>query len=148
MEKTKTTVKAFLDSLPDDRREDMKKLDAVITKAIPKAKKTMWEGIFWGGSEQRIIGYGDCVYINSAKKEVHWFIVGLALQKNYITVFVSAVQNGKYITEDFADKLASNNPGSKKIKVGKSTISFKSIDDINTKVLAELVTKSYELFNK
>jgi hypothetical protein len=135
MQVTQLDPKDFIASLPADRREAIAQLDELITNAAPKAKKVMWEGIFWGGSQQQIIGYGEMTYVGSNKKEGTWFLVGLALQKNYITVFVNGVQNGQYIAEKYKDKLG-------KAKVGKSSISFTKLENINLDVLAEVVSKA------
>ena len=93
----------------------------------------MWEGRFWGGSDQRIIGYGDYSYTRSDGKTVEWFIVGLAQQKQYISVYVNAADETGYLTEQYADRLG-------KAKVGKSSISFTSLDDIHLDVLLDLIT--------
>ena len=59
----------------------------------------LWEGKFWGGSDQRIISYGEFTHTNRSGKNVSWFVVGLAAQKNYLTVFVTAVEDGAYLAE-------------------------------------------------
>ena len=92
----------------------------------------MWEGIFWGGSEQRIIGYGNYSYLRSDKKQIEWFIVGLARQKNYFSVYVNAVEAGRYLSELYGPRLG-------KVKTGKSSISFRKLADINLDVLSEMV---------
>lgn len=135
MEKTKTPIKAYLKSLPEESRADLTKLDKLITAALPDAKKVMWEGVFWGGTNQRIIGYGDISYTGSNKKTVEWFIVGLALQKNYITVTVSTVDVQKFLK----DKKAFG-----KAKFGKSTITFTKLADINPEILIEIVKQGYD----
>jgi len=48
----------------------------------------------------------------------------LALQKNYISLYVNAVENGKYVSEICGKDLG-------KVKIGKSSISFKSIGDLD-----------------
>jgi len=124
--------------LPEESQDDISKLDKAITKAMHGMEKTMWEGVFWGGSQQKIIGYGELTYTNSKKQKIEWFTIGLALQKNYITVYVNAVQSGLYLAENFKDKLG-------KAKVGKSTITFKKLEDINIEDLLEVVKRAYEL---
>jgi hypothetical protein len=65
----------------------------------------MWEGVFWGGSEQRIIGYGNFSYQRSDKKQVEWFLVGLTRQKNYFSVYVNAVEGKHYLAELYGSRL-------------------------------------------
>jgi hypothetical protein len=69
---------------------------------------------------------------------VDWFIAGLAAQKNYITVFVTAVEEGAYLAERYADRLG-------KVKVGRTTVSFKRLADVDLKVLLELIRRAREL---
>ena len=88
MEKSKATPDAFLAALPDDVREQMQTLDAEITRIMETRTRVLWDGRLWGGSDQRIIGYGDISYRGSSGKTVDWFLVELAAQKNHITVFV------------------------------------------------------------
>jgi len=59
----------------------------------------------------------------------------LASQKNYISVYVNATDEDGYLTEKYIDKLG-------KAKVGKSSISFDSLEDINLDVLLELIDKA------
>lgn len=137
LKKTDTSPADFIGSLPPDVRDDVELLDAAITEAMPGQEKTLLEGKFWGGSDQRIIGYGDYSYERSDGKTVEWFIVGLARQKNYLSVYVNAVDGDGYLAEKYADQLG-------KAKVGKATISFNSVEDINLDVLIDLVGQANE----
>jgi len=137
MEKTKTSPDSYIASLPEASRDDIEKLDQLISKVMSDHSRVMWEGVFWSGSEQKIIGYGDLTYIGSNKKEVEWFVIGLTLQKNYISVYVNAVER-KLNLVDYKDKLG-------KAKVGRSSIGFNSLSDVKIDVLLELVKKAKEL---
>ena len=57
MQISRVPVDRFLGGCSDD----MRLLDSVITSAMPGRSRTLWEGVFWGGTEQQIIGYGDLV---------------------------------------------------------------------------------------
>lgn len=138
MKITKTNPNNYIASLPESQRESVRKTDKLITSAAPRIKRVMWEGKFWGGTDQKIIGYGNITYTGSNKKEVEWFIVGLAAQKNYITLFVSAVENGEYVVQQYKNKVG-------KAKVGKSTISFKNIDDLDLDSVHKIVKKAFKL---
>ncbi|MGV8083607.1 MAG: hypothetical protein AB2L09_08265 [Coriobacteriia bacterium] len=103
----------------------------MITDVMDNPPRTLWEGRFWGGSEQTIIGYGDFVS-GRPGKQTDWFMVGLALQKNYISLYVNAVQNGQYVAEQYRSQLG-------RVKVGKASISFNRLDDINLDGLAAVL---------
>lgn len=140
MQKVAIDPSEHIDSLPDEVKNDIKTLDQEISKAMAGETRVLWQGIFWGGSEQNVIGYGDVVY-ERPKGNVEWFIVGLGLQKNYISVYVTAVEGKQYLAEKYADKLG-------KAKIGKSSISFKKLSDINLDVLIDLVKKAKTLMSQ
>ena len=136
MEKVKTNPDEYIKSLPDEIRPAMTKLDKAISKIMKGEERVLWTGTFWGGSEQHIIGYGDLKYERKGKI-VEWLVVGLALQKNYISLYVNAVADNRYMTEIYGPDLG-------KVKIGKSSISFKDLDAVNMEKLLELVTKARE----
>jgi hypothetical protein len=59
-------------------------------------------------------------------------MVGLAAQKNYLSMYVNAVDDDGYVLAQYKDRLG-------KVKVGAASISFKDVDDVNIDVLMELV---------
>lgn len=132
MQKTTKNIDEHIASLPEAVREDMYALDQKISQHMPGVERVLWEGVFWGGSEQTIIGYGDFQYKRSDKETVQWFMVGLALQKNYISVYLNVVEDNQYITKKYAHKLG-------KVKVGSSSVSFKKLADVNLAELLKLV---------
>jgi hypothetical protein len=138
MEKTKKDPDKFLNELPESHRSDVIRLDKEISKIMKGQPRILWSGVFWGGSEQNIIGYGDLVYDRKGKK-VEWFQIGLALQKNYISLYVNAVEDGKYLSQRYADQLG-------KVKVGASSISFKRLEDIDMPKLLEMLKLAKKSF--
>ncbi len=82
MEKTNRDIGGYLESLPDHAQQDMKALDVAISETMAGLPKTLFEGKLWGGSDQEIIGYGTYTYRRSDKRQVEWFVIGLALQKS------------------------------------------------------------------
>ena len=135
MEIVDRDIDEYLASLPEGVREDMTALDAVIGPVMAGLPRELYVGKFWGGSDQEIIGYGRVAYPRADGKEVEWFMVGLAKQKQYLSVYISAVEDGKYLSE-------TSGPGLGKVKVGKSSISFKSVDDIDLEALGALVSRA------
>lgn len=132
MEISLQSVGDHLASLPDDVRDDIVLLDSQIVASMPLASRVLFEGKFWGGSDQKIIGYGEFRYTNSSGKAVVWFMVGLAAQKNYISMYVNALDDDGYLLAKYKDSLG-------KVKTGSASISFKTVDDVDLGVLMELV---------
>lgn len=84
------------------------------------------------------VGEGEYSYEKSNRETVEWFIVGLAAQQNYISIYVSATDGDRYLTEKYASTLG-------KVKVGKSSIGFDTIDDIDLDKLSRLATDARRL---
>lgn len=138
MQKSDLDPDALLQAIEEKFRVDMILLDREIAKVMVGESRDVWEGKFWGGTDQNIIGYGDYTYVRSDRKTVEWFINGLAAQKKYISVYLNAVEDGEYVTEKYG-------PDVGKVKVGKSTLSFGSLDEIDLEKLLELVKRSRDL---
>lgn len=135
MKRTDTDVEIFLADLPGKQGDDIRLLDASIVERMPGHQRHLYEGRFWGGSEQQIIGYGVLDHTDSSGEEVEWFIVGLAAQKSYISMYVNAVADGTYLLRQYDDKLG-------KAKIGSASVSFESVDDLDAEMLLEMVSRA------
>lgn len=133
MNKTRKDISAHINSLPEELRQDIKHLDKIISEIMVGHSRVLWEGALWGGTQQEIIGYGDYTINLSRGKKSEWFMVGLAIQKNYISIYVNAVEDRQYVAEKYRSKLG-------KVKVGKSSISFKHLDDLDIDTLKKVVS--------
>ena len=138
MQRSNTSPDEHIASLPDGVREDIATLDAAIVDAMPGDERVLWEGKFWGGTDQRIIGYGSYHYQGRSGAEGEWFIVGLAVQKNYLSVYVSGVADGTSLAKLYAPRLG-------KVKAGSANLQFKRAADVDLEVLREMVTRAREL---
>lgn len=135
MDKTQRDPTEYIDSLPEPVRRDIHLLDEAIAGVMPDAERVMWEGVFWGGTEQHIIGYGELVQPRPGKKTVEWFVVGLTVQKDAISVYVNAVEHGQYLAEKYASTLGT-------VSTGKSVIRFRTASDLNMEALLDLVRRA------
>lgn len=132
MERVDTSPDDYIVSQEPEISTVLDALHKLITKALPDTDCCLWEGVFWGGTEQRIIGYGNFSYVRSDKKKVEWFLIGLTRQKNYFSVYVNAVEGKKYLAEIYDSRLG-------KVKTGKSSISFRNLADVDLDVLTEMI---------
>lgn len=117
------SAKEYFDNLPKDRQKSMKLLHTLILKAAPKLKSNF---IY------NMPGYGSFKYKNHKKEVIDWPVVALASQKNYISIYVCAVDAGEYIAEKYKKELG-------KVSVGRSCIRFTKIEDVNLKVLEKVI---------
>jgi len=135
MKRTSKSVDDHLASLAGQRGEDIRTLDRAIRERMPEAERHLYEGKLWGGSDQRIAGYGIMDYQNRSGEDVEWFVVGLAAQKTYISMYVNAVEGGSYLLAGYEGRLG-------KVKTGSASISFDSVDDVDFEILMDLVERA------
>ena len=135
MRRTDTDVAEFLESVEGKQGEDMRYLDSVISERMTGDERHLYEGIFWGGSDQRIVGYGMLDYTNRSGEDVEWFLVGLAAQKNHLSIFVNAVSDGAYLLREYEGRLG-------KVKLGSASIGFRKVEDLDLRNLMELVERA------
>jgi hypothetical protein len=138
MDRSQTDPDAFIASLPDDAREDVAALDAEIRQIMEGQERVLWEGVMWGGTEQRIIGYGAQRSVNRGGQEVDWFLVGLARQKEHLSLYVNAVEDGAYLVKRYADRLG-------KVRVGSAAVTFRRLADVDRSALRELLLRARAL---
>jgi hypothetical protein len=82
------------------READLRRLDALISEAAPSLKRHFHEGTPAGkpGMRFKMIGYGKSFYHATAGEQVEWPVVGVALQKNYISVYFAVTKRGAAVT--------------------------------------------------
>lgn len=132
---TNRTVDEYLQSLDEPMRTDVESLHKLICDHMPEVQPKMWEGVFWGGSQQSIIGYGQLSYTRSDKQQVEWFVVGLSKQKNYISVYITGTEGNEYVVKKYAHLLGN-------VKTTSSAIRFSRLDEVNLDELMLLVDKT------
>lgn len=138
MERTATDVNGYLERVEGERGEDIRHLDELIREQLPRAERHLYEGKLWGGTDQQIVGYGILDYRNKSGDDVQWFLVGLAAQKDHISMYVNAVEDGQYLLAQYEGRLG-------KAKLGSASISFTSLDDVDIAALGELLSRAGEL---
>jgi hypothetical protein len=138
MQRSDTSPDDFLASLPDEVRGDMAAVDGALAPVFAGDERALWEGTFWGGTQQHIIGYGAYRYQGRSGAAGEWFVVGLAAQKNYFSLYVNATQDGSYLGERFAERLG-------KVKAAKANLQFKRASDLDLDVLREMAERAREL---
>lgn len=123
------TIKEYFDMLPPERKEPMEFLDSFIKRNAPTLKPVF---------AYNMLGYGFFKYKNYKKEVIDWPVISLASQKNYISIYVYAVENGEYLAEKFKKELG-------RVSVGRSCIRFKKLSNLNLdglKTVIKLAEKS------
>ena len=121
-----TTVKQYLANVPEDRKPIIDFMHGFIQKAAPSMKPYF---------ASNMLGYGKFKYTDYKKQEIDWPIIALANQKNYVSIYVCAVDGEEYIAEKYKDQLG-------KVSVGKSCIRFKKVEDVSLDTLKKVLRKA------
>jgi hypothetical protein len=129
--KTKATdasIDEFLQGIQDEKR----RLDCYqILEIMRKATKS--EPKMWGPA---IVGFGDYHYKYATGRENDWFIAGFSPRKQNLTLYLM----GRFDSETLK-KLGN-------YKTGKGCLYINKLEDVDTKVLKELVSKSVKSLEK
>lgn len=136
MDRVKDDVDGFLTAA--SRPEELRRLDEIIREALPGLDRVLWRGKMWGGTDQTIAGYGSIAQPRPRGGSVDWFLVGLAVQKSHLSVYVNAAENGEYLVRTRADQLG-------KVKVGAAAITFRSVEDLDVEAFRSLLERAREL---
>ena len=119
---TKASVDKFLQGIKDERkRQDCYEILKIMKKAT-KAEPKMW-----GTS---IIGFGDYHYVYASGRECDWFITGFSPRVQNLTLDMMGGFDGEVLK-----RLG-------KYKTGKGCLYINKLEDVDLKVLNELITKS------
>ncbi len=135
MEIVETDPTDYINSLDEPDRTVMLTVDRLISDAMPNRRRALWRGVFWGGTEQAIIGYGDIRQPRPRGDDVEWFLVGLAKQKRHYSLYVNAVADGVYLGQQYAGRLG-------KVKLGSASIGFRDLETVDLDVLADLLARA------
>jgi len=127
---TDADVAAFLDGVENpQRREDsheVLKLMKSVTRAEPK---------MWGSS---IVGFGPYHYVYESGREGDWFLTGFSPRKQALTLYIMA---GFERYDELMQRLG-------KYRTGKSCLYINKLEDVDKKVLKELITESVRHMKK
>jgi hypothetical protein len=123
------------------RTTDLKKLHGLMRKAAPALKRHFHAGTPAGeaGMRMNMIGYGRFRYAIKPGKETSWPLIGAALQKNYISVYVAVTRNGKPLVPFCAGKLG-------ELRIGGNNFSFETFDDLKAPAVAALFAEAADIF--
>jgi hypothetical protein len=120
----KASVEKFITGIKDEqKRKDARQILEMMKKAT-KADPKMW-----GAS---IVGFGEYHYKYGSGREGDWFAAGFSPRKQNLTLYI---MGGFDEYDSLLQKLG-------KHSTGKSCLYIKRLDDVDRKVLQEIITKS------
>lgn len=126
-QRNNASVAAFLNSVTDEE----KRKDCFTVLELMK-KITKEEPAMWGDS---IVGFGSYHYKSErSKQEGDWFITGFSPRKQNLTLYILP---GISRYKELVDQLG-------KCKTGGSCLYIKKLNDVDLKVLKQLITTAYK----
>lgn len=108
----------WIAALPEPRRSDVAAIDARIRAVAPDLRRYVDRGF---------LAYGRYTYRYASKKEGDWFVLGIASNKAYISLYASPVG-----VEPWTAQLP-------KANVGKGCIRFKHTADVDLDVIDQVI---------
>lgn len=120
------SVEEYMRIIAPEHRESIEFLHEFIQKTAPTLKPHF---------AYNMLGYGSLKYKNYKKEIIDWPVISLASQKNYISLYICALEDGAYIAEKYKDLLG-------KVTVGKSCIRFKKLADLNLEELGKVILRA------
>lgn len=106
----------------------LRSLDKHIQQTAPHLKPELLQG-----GSYTMLGYGMQPYQASYMKEPgKWPVVALAAQKNYMSLYLCALEDGEYLAEKYQTELG-------KVSCGRSCIRFKKLDDLELSTVTKLL---------
>jgi hypothetical protein len=132
--RTRDRIESHIASQPEPKRSDMRALDRLIRKAMPRCR--LW---FMDGRDERgkqvtnpNIGYGHQTleYANGTSRE--FYQVGFSANKAGISVYILGLKDRKYLAKTYGKTIG-------KAAVTGYCIRFKSLEDIDAGVLADAI---------
>ena len=128
--KTKAIVKKFLDGVKDEKKRKDSYTILELMQQVTKAEPEMW-----GTS---MVGFGSYHYKYASGREGDWFVTGFSPRKQSLTLYIMAGIS-KY--PDLLKKLG-------KFKTGKGCLYINKIEDVDIKILKELIKQSVGYLKK
>jgi hypothetical protein len=134
------SLQAYLD-FDAARKPDLVRLHALMRKAAPDLERYLHKGTPPGepGMRFKMIGYGKYRYAARSGTLVEWPVIGVALQKNYISVYVSVTKAGASIVQTYAGKLGA-------LRSGGNNFSFQKFDDLKAPAVSSLFAEVGRIF--
>ena len=125
-QKNEASVEGFLNSVENEKRREDSFVVLDLMKEVTGEKPVMW-----GTS---IVGFGSYHYKYASGREGDWFVVGFSPRKQSMTLYiVDGFGNYDLLLRDLG-----------KYKTGKSCLYINKLEDVDQKVLRELVKQSVE----
>ncbi len=121
-----------------EREHSLRELDALIRAAAPALSRWFVPGTPPGqpGMTMTMIGYGQYQYtVKSSPIPVSWPVLGIALQKSYLSFYSNVYADGQNFIAGYAGKL-----GPARVST-RGVVTFATLGDIDRDALADAIAE-------
>lgn len=118
-----TSPAEYIARVEEKRRPDIQRLHELVLEVAPELEPTMEFGM---------LGYGRMHYRYASGREGDWMKIGIANNKQYISLYCCAADDRGYVAERYRDRLP-------KANIGKACVRFKRLAELDEAVLRELI---------
>lgn len=135
------SLEAYL-AFDPERTAELEAVHALMRKAAPGLKRHFHAGTPAGeaGMRMKMIGYGRFEYAIKSGKTTSWPVIGVALQKNYVSVYVAVTRGGKPLVSCYAAELGA-------LRNGNNNFSFEQFSDLKQPAVASLFAEAAAIFS-
>lgn len=136
---TANTFTEYLNFDPQ-RKNDLERLDDLIHRAAPSLARYFHQGTPAGdaGMRMKMIGYGKFRYSIKSGKSTDWPVVGVALQKSYISVYFSITVDGQPIVDRYRSRLGEK-------RSGQNNFSFVKFEDLRKDAISDVIAETAKI---
>jgi len=120
------THEQYIAEVEETRRGDIQALHDMVREVAPELEPTMDFGM---------LGYGKVQYKYASGREGEWMKIGIANNKQYISLYSCAADENGYVAERYKERLP-------KANIGKSCVRFKRLSDLDEETLRELIRET------
>ena len=118
-----STPAEYLAQLEEPRKSELTAIDALVRKTAPTLEPFIHSGM---------LAYGQWHYKYASGREGDWFRIGVASNKNYISLYICATDGRGHVAEHYKEALP-------KANIGKSCVRFKRLSDLDQEALKRMI---------
>jgi hypothetical protein len=132
-------IKEYINSQLEPKRRDMQELHCIILEVMPACKLWFLDG---KNSENKTvsnpnIGYGLHTLKYADGKTREFYQIGVSANKTGISVYILGINDKTYLTKTYGKKIG-------KASVTRYCIKFKTLKDLNVKILEAAIRYGFE----
>ncbi len=135
----KAQIKEYINGQPEPKRSDMQELHRIILDVMPACK--LWFSDGKNSDNKTVsnpnIGYGSYTIKYADGKTREFYQIGISANKTGISVYILGINDKTYLAKTYGKQIG-------KASVTGYCIKFKTLNDINVKILEAAIKYGFE----